>query len=34
MRWYWWVAVGIGLFLLVDAVLVVTSFINFLHTAN
>jgi len=34
VRWYWWVAVGVGLFLIVYAVIVVTSFLDFLHTAN
>jgi hypothetical protein len=35
MRWYWWTAISVGLLLLVIlAAVAVTSFLNFLHSAN
>jgi hypothetical protein len=34
MRWYWWAAITVGLLLVILAAVAVTSFLNFLHTAN
>jgi hypothetical protein len=34
MRWYWWTAISVGLLLMILAAVAVTSFLNFLHTAN